>query len=142
MHNDRPPLPCRRRAGCWYAIQALAEAGALGAVVVTARKYSTDGDAILAAVQQVWGSAGRWASWRPGKKRSSWARPRGWREVAASAGRLVLQLRARALVLLGTRPGWPVGVPRREQRAARPWASPYQNAHMLSSLPTCTTVGR
>ncbi|KIY97717.1 hypothetical protein MNEG_10247 [Monoraphidium neglectum] len=44
-------------AGCWYAIQALAEAGALGAVVVTARKYSTDGDAILAAVQQLAGPA-------------------------------------------------------------------------------------
>ncbi|KAI8467067.1 MAG: hypothetical protein J3K34DRAFT_431860 [Monoraphidium minutum] len=41
--------------GCWYAIQALAEAGALGAVVVTSRRYQTDSDAILAAVQQLAG---------------------------------------------------------------------------------------
>ena len=42
-------------AGCWYAIQALAEAGALGAIVVAARRFSTDSDTILAAVKQVCG---------------------------------------------------------------------------------------
>lgn len=41
--------------GFWYSIQALAEAGALAAIVVAARRYSTDSDAILAAVQQVGG---------------------------------------------------------------------------------------
>ncbi|GBF88866.1 hypothetical protein Rsub_01365 [Raphidocelis subcapitata] len=43
--------------GCWYAIQAVAEAGALGAILVAARRYSTDSDAILAAVQQLAGPA-------------------------------------------------------------------------------------
>lgn len=43
--------------GCWYAIQAVAEAGALGAIVVAAKRYSTDSDAILAAVQQLAGPA-------------------------------------------------------------------------------------
>ena len=45
----------RYHPGCWYAIQAVAEAGALGAIVVAAKRYSTDSDAILAAVQQVGG---------------------------------------------------------------------------------------
>eukprot|EP00877_Chromochloris_zofingiensis_P003321 jgi/Chrzof1/12990/Cz07g15150.t1 len=41
--------------GCYYFIQAAAEAGALVAVVVTARKYSTDSDVMLAAIQELAG---------------------------------------------------------------------------------------
>lgn len=44
-------------AGCWYAIQAVAEAGALGAILVASRRYQADSDAILAAVQQLAGPA-------------------------------------------------------------------------------------
>lgn len=43
--------------GCWYLIQAVAEAGALGAIFVASRRYSTNSDAILAAVQQLAGPA-------------------------------------------------------------------------------------
>jgi hypothetical protein len=99
-HAPTSPAPPRRRrrAGCWYAIQALAEAGALGAILVASRRYSTNSDAILAAVQQVQDGgkgAGVGPKGRPERPQPPAARAAADAAAAAAAG-LARDPRARA----------------------------------------------